>query len=243
MVKRKRTKKSSRYSRKSRKYSRKSRRFSRRKRRTSRRTRGATSLNTYNLANLRPDKLKVRLKYAYLTNSNAITGGVTTPWQFSGNSPWDPQYIGTGTSANMWANLSSWYAKYMCTYSKIWIKVTVQDVGGMQVQAWFQPRTLIQIPATDIRTILAQPYGHFKQLQGSSQTKTGSITFYGKMSTPKMLGRKMDPSLDRIGVSSDPTEEWIWDLNVLASTSISVNVEARMEYWVEFSDRYSVSYL
>jgi len=143
----------------------------------------------------------------------------------------------------MWANLSSWYAKYMCTYSKIWIKVTVQDVGGMQVQAWFQPRTLIQIPATDIRTILAQPYGHFKQLQGTSQTKTGSMTFYGKMSTPKMLGRKMDPSLDRVGISSDPTEEWIWDLNVLASTSISINVEARMEYWVEFSDRYSVSYL
>lgn len=178
-----------------------------------------------------------------MSNAFPITGAVPTFWQFSGNSPWDPDYYSTGTAANMWANLSTWYNKYMCTYSKFWIKITVITIGDRQVQAWNQPRSLTQAQASDIRTILAQPYGKFRQLQGTTVSKTGSIVFKGKMATVKILGRKLDPSIDRVATNADPNEEYIWDTVVLCSTACSVNVECRMQYWVEFSDRAAVSYL
>lgn len=207
------------------------------KRRVKTRTESFTSIN------LRPDKLRVKLKFTYLANSQGLTGGIATYWQFSGNSPWDPDYTGIGATANMWTTLSAWYNKYMCTYSKIFLKAQCQTVGAYQIQGMWQPRTLNQAAASDYRTISAQPYGHFKQHQGSTVSKTPDLKFYGKMSTTKILGRKLDPSLDRVSTVADPNEEYIWEMVLLSSSTIIVNIYGTMTFWVEFSDRSAVSYL
>ena len=60
------------------------------------------------------------------------------------------------------------------------------------------------------------------------------------MSTPKMLGRKMDPSLDRVAVSANPTEQYIYEFACVSSVAAQFNIICRMTYWVEFSDRATV---
>lgn len=203
----------------------------------------ASTLSYATVDNIRPDKLRVKLRYAYLANNATLTATVPSVYQFSGNGPYDPDVAGVGTSANMWANLSTWYNKYMCTCSDIWVMVEPISTSNYQLQGFFEPRGPNTAAATDYRTILAQPYGQFHQVQGTTVSKTPNMYFKGFMSTPKILGRKMDPGTDRVSVSSDPTEEWIWEMTLLSSATINANVEVRITYWVEFSDREAVSYL
>lgn len=190
--------------------------------------------------NLRPDKLRVKLKWFYQLNGNGTTG---TPvfFQFSGNSVYDPDYAGGGTSANLWATMSLWYNKYMCTYSKCRTKFEIGTAGTLTYQFWGLMRTLNQAQPTSTSTLNAQPYSKYKQIQClSGQTSNTSLNWQHKSSTPRMLGRKMDPSIDRVSVTSDPNEEWIYEYAIVTSSNANVNVMAHLIYWVEFSDRAAV---
>ena len=202
-----------------------------------------TSKEIIRSINLRPDKMKVKLNYYYGYNGTNVS---TTPvfFQFSGNSPWDPDYGGTGTSVNMWTTLSGYYNKYMCTYSKIRFTWQCATAGTFTMQFWSLIRSLNQTQPTSVISLMAQPYARYKQLQAlTGQTSNTNHTVKYKMSTPKMLGRKMDPSLDRVAVSANPTEQYIYEFACVSSVAAQFNIICRMTYWVEFSDRATVFHI
>lgn len=199
-----------------------------------------TKVDTIWSTNLRPDKLKVHLKYFYQVNQNGVSA-TPTVWQFSGNGPYDPDVAGTGNTANNWTMLSAMYNKYMCTFSKCKTLVEAATAGSLVYQFWGVVRTANQVAPSSVQTLNAQPYKRYKQIQClSGQTSETNCTFTWAMSTPKVLGRKMDPSIDRVSVSADPGEEWIYEIQVISSSAANVNFLAWLEYWVEFSDREAV---
>lgn len=241
--KRKRSaKKSSRFSKKFKRYFRKYARKSRsgwrkRTRRGNKYSGRITSIN------LRPVKLKVQLRYRYILNSTSLTGGVVTRWQYGGNNPYDPDYATGGNTANMFGTLSSWYNSYMCTYSKIRFKWQLQTIGNYQMQYWFGVRSTLQSAPSNYLEAGAQPRYSLGQKQLLTTTSSNEIgPFKLKGSTPQQLGRKMDPSIDRVLINTNPNELWLYDFTLLSSSAATVNAMAWITYWVEFSDPEAVPY-
>lgn len=170
-----------------------------------------------------------------------MTGGVVTKWMFQGNSPYDPDYAGSGTSANLWATMSAWYNKYMCTYSKIKFQWQTQTVGALQLQYWVGKRSLNQAAPSTFVEAAAQPRYRTGQRQMIATQASNNLTFYMKDSTKHMLGRKLDPSMDRVLITQNPDEQWIYEFAMLTSAQVTVNGLAWITYWVEFSDPETVA--
>lgn len=193
------------------------------------------------VSGIQADQFKVKLRWMIVDD---ITLGAlgTYNLQFSGNSPYDPDYSGVGVSSFLWTWCSTLYNKYMCSYSKI--KVRILPAGGQQTTdyGWIK-RSLNQADPVTIEDYYGQPYGKVKHQVFSALSEPKEYVFTDRCSTSKMLGRKMDPSIDRVDKTADPNEEWVYSLTLFNSINQSKNYRyiAYMTFWVTWSDRELIS--
>lgn len=85
---------------------------------------------------------------------------------------------------------------------------------------------------------MAQPDVIRRYRFGVGQSDPYKQTMVSKASTKFILGRKLDPSLDRVSMGADPSEEWVhyftlWNID---TSNQAVYVEGWMTYWIELSD-------
>lgn len=223
---------------KSRKYSKKSngskRTYSKRRRWQPR----AKKTRTINyIAGVQADNTKVKLKWRLGGNFTIAASGAYQ-LVFTGNSPYDPDFVGTGPSAYLWSHMSELYSNYMCTYSKIkfhlYCGATVQNVDN----CWIKKSSIQPIPATP-NEFYGQPYGRVKRFYFNALSEQKPIVFTDKCSTTKMLGRKLDPSTDRVPIANDPFETWeyLFLMNNNLAVAKGFYWDCEMTFWVEFSNR------
>lgn len=192
------------------------------------------------IGGFQPDKFKTKLKWRYHGTASLPSLG-TYLLQFSGNSPYDPDYTGVGTTAQLWLWCAQMYNKYMCTYSKIKFRWHLSGSQQNMQIAWIK-RSLSQAQLTLPDDYYGNPYGRVRTIVYNNVGEHKPIMFKDKCSTTKILGRKMDPSLDRVANNADPTEEWIYELqafNEVASAK-SFTYDVEITYWVTWSDRENV---
>lgn len=93
------------------------------------------------------------------------------------------------------------------------------------------------VPLTLVNAI-AQPGMRNKWMWNNGLSNSAKVVFVSKDSTTRVLGRKLDPSLDRVGMTQDPGEEWVHNFQFWNSLTIPTNVYVcfYVTYWIELSD-------
>lgn len=172
-----------------------------------------------------------------------FTSGQQQVYQISGNSPWDPDYTATGTTAWMWPIYNKMYKSYLCTYSKV-----VCDVQMSNTSAQSEHLFVGYIPVdSDDDSTWPSGYPNWYATRGTqvkdrswsaSDTTRRHLKITARNSTSKFYGRKIDPSLDIVSVSSDPIEEWLHTFVFVNRSTNSTNLFVRffVTYYVTFSE-------
>jgi len=186
--------------------------------------------------------MRVKLKWRIQDSVNVPASGAYQIL-FTGNSPFDPDFAGSGPTAYLWTQMTNLYDMYMCTYSKIKVYLHCGAAVQNTDMCWIKKPSTQAIPSTP-DDYYGQPYGKVKKFYFNALSEQRPFSFSDKCSTTKMLGRKLDPSIDRVPVTTDPTETWEYLL--LINNNIAAvkgwYYEAEMTFWVEFSNRKTVGH-
>lgn len=183
---------------------------------------------------------KVKAKVRYYTGSNvvALAGNYYT-YQMSGNSAYDPDFTFIGSLPNSWTTLQTLYSKYMCTYSKVKCEFQPIDAAVQRITGTCCKRSItgLGVP-TSLTSAIAQPDVKHKWHWNNGLSNGVKQTIMSHGSTKQILGRNLDPSLDRVLMNADPGEEWVHVFQFWNSATINSNIQISFyaTYWVELSD-------
>lgn len=176
---------------------------------------------------------------------NVYAGGIDpddNAVQFSGNSPWDPDYTSLGASANMWSVFSNMYRKYTCLSSKIFWQFEVLQLGFQyEIYNLILPAEPGAPYPTQVDTMYAQPKDRMalKRLANIPGTTTRPMTIMKMSSTTKKVYGEVISSDINASTSDDPDREWVYNL---ASNIITTDGDFDRQwrvwitYWVTFEE-------
>lgn len=178
--------------------------------------------------------------YVQYQNSAEITGRT---WR--GNSIWDPDQSGTGTTATGYSYYSVAYNTYC--------------VNGSRFSATFinrsaQERIVMVLPVTasggmdqttPYQRALSQPYIKWAVL-GPNGSSRSVVTLTSYMSTSKIFGVK-DPSQKHLleaNMGADPSKQWYWQTFMYdedgTSGPIDISIAASIKYYTKFNERNNI---
>lgn len=198
---------------------------------------------TSRLANFIPDKIRVKLKWHW---GDAQDVGIS-PWvvQFSGNSPWDPDVTGIGTTANMWTTFSNLYSKYSCYFSNILAKI---QLYYNELDEYHE--TMYSLQAGDGSLTVPPTYDwlyaqqkrnlRYKRWQWFVSTTGAPSTSLKLASSTKSVWGEIVPAIDtNIDTNSDPPREWIFQISIFNQSvtggdTNNYELDVWMHYWVTF---------
>lgn len=183
-------------------------------------------------------RIRAKVRY-YASSTILVTAASYYIWQFSGNSASDPDYTFVGSSANSWTTLTTLYNNYMCTYSKVKMQCQALDAALQRVTCTSCKRsvTALAVPTT-LTSAIAQPDNQKRWNWNNGLSNNAKMGITSKGSTRGILGRALDPSLDRVPMANDPNEEWVHIFQWWNSAAINSNMYCAFycTYWVELSD-------
>lgn len=192
-----------------------------------------------------PDQMKTKVTFYGEFTDAAFEGLSADLFQYRGNNPYDPQYATGGTTAMNWTIFNKWYRTYMVTSSKIKVEIDpANSAPGSALQEWL---FLALYPADGDNSDIPDNYFEWMNVPntqvkmkyiGALETGSRRKTLSGSMSTSKLYGRKMDPSLDQVAVSSAPNEEWLWNIYMYnRSETLAFVGRVWITYYVTFSEK------
>lgn len=189
-----------------------------------------------------PDVMRVCLPYFYLGN---ISGTGIVANVFRGNSLFDPDFTGVGSQPLGRDEWSAFYRRYRVLASKVTITATTTDTGDSTI-LFIQPMNTSSILVNRIQ-ILEQEHGAQKMLATSTGMNRATVSQY--MDTASMrgipkAGVRINNELSAAS-GSNPNEQFFWHVGVLDTSSlvdtITADIMVKIEYYVEFFDRETLS--
>lgn len=186
-----------------------------------------------------PDRVRVKLVYTQLTLMSSTTGSIVDQI-FSLNSPFDPDFSGTGTQPLLYDQWAAWYGYYRCFGSSI--RITAVNNSSL---ANAQPTDVCLVPsaastsfnASDADTIQQQPYARRRTFYTRTTLKSymGSSKIWGEKRQRIMVDSQYEAA-----VTTNPAIRSYWHLcywPTNRSSSQTGYIEVRIVYYVEFSQR------
>lgn len=174
------------------------------------------------------ERHRVVMPYAVTINL-APAAGVTTYYSFRGNSVFDPDFSGTGTTALTYSTWSTLYNRYRALGSRI--QINAINVGTTAIQLWLEATISNAPPVTSVYTVgqrhvatgITAPGGPAVwQHRASAWT---SLIF----GVPEAQVRDEDDFAGLVG--ANPNNVWYWHLVVYnpGGAAGAVNVTVRMD--------------
>lgn len=167
-------------------------------------------------------------------------------YQFRGNSPYDPDYTGTGGQPTGFDTYAALYNMYRCYGSKI--SVTFMGIASLgaaaNVNVALEARPTNTLPA-DMTDAIGNPYVKYRTVNYNTNSPTTLKMF---MSTakidglPKVAVKTADDYT--AAVNTNPTAQWYWNVlmqPIVAATSTNVYAIVRITYYCEFYGRQLIS--
>lgn len=179
-----------------------------------------------------------------------MVGQSQTLVQFRGNNPYDPEYALGGNTAMNWTIYNKWYRKYMVTYSTISFQLERRtfnfDISDEEQWLFVAilPRSVDNTDAPDnYFEWMETPNARINmKYYGAQDRSSRRIKLRHRMSTSKLYGRPMDPSMDLSAVAGGPSIEWLWNLYIfnrglVEGPTTSLIGRVWITYYVTFSEK------
>lgn len=177
-----------------------------------------------------PDRFKIRHAYGTYQVSGALAASGVYTYSFRGNSVYDPDFSGVGTTAFSYTQCSALYNRYRVIASKLTFELI--DTGT----------TPLQVVLT--ASISNSPPGAWPQIVGGRHIAKGAVATGGPINwdhtasatTAKIFGVPNSQVMsedDFAGlVGSNPNNVWYWHISVWNTGSVAGNFvySVRIEY-------------
>jgi len=176
------------------------------------------------------DRQLVKFKYTQLV---ANFTGATASYEYRGNSIYDPDYTGTGTTVAGHSSWKDFYSRYRVHGSKI--KVTViNDSTADQVVASIVARANSDADQT------MQTYAT-NWVVGSRDSGKSIATRKQFMATKKVWGQKTIISQEfSAGIDNSPTNQWWWTIDLIGvDGNLDCHIWVEIVYYTELYQRRS----
>lgn len=163
----------------------------------------------------------------------SVTGAAVTPQVFRGNSLYDPDQTGVGTTASGYTPMTTWYSYFRVYASSI--EFTVANTGSYPVIYFCVPsRTSAAISITDAKSL---PY--YKEVIVAAKDGGSSVRKLKVFAKGVTITGVNQTDFDVIGaVGSNPQQQWYWVTGAVSADGInasSVSVSNRITYFTEWS--------
>lgn len=190
---------------------------------------------------LSPDRIMVKLKFAYVLN---ISGTSSQVYTFVGNSVYDPDPLVGGTSAEGFNEWLAFYDYHRVHRSAINVEVTPDYSGATPNQSNARIFVIPSTAATWSLSVNSTASARFVKTAFLAWTGKGLARVRSTMQTAKIFGLHTNTAdnfnLAGIGLSN-PTTKWYWHIIYQAMnqsvTDIKVFSQISIMYTVEFFNR------
>ncbi len=187
-----------------------------------------------------PDRLFVKLKYSQMLNFTQT--GVLGFNVFRGNSLFDPDQTGAGTTQPM--GFDQWkllYERYKVHASSISLRV-VNSTSTVTKLVLFPMTDAVSL-VNDINEASEQPYSKSRMITG--QGGSPFVNIYNKMSTKKIRGVRIPLDDDySANIDANPARQWFWHIlcqDPLFTGTLDLLVDVSIIYYAEFMKRAPVN--
>lgn len=168
--------------------------------------------------------------------------GVVFQQVYRGNSPYDPDYTGTGVQPVGFDEYSAFYTNYFCPASRI--KVSTIDTSGSAAPVISE---LVVVPTTSATTLASVDPMTAAQLPHAiyriTTTHTGSrpTIINTRMTANRIFGTRITPgdTVYQASTTADPSVMWFWHILMQvvdeATTMAAVYVYVEITYDLIFT--------
>lgn len=198
-----------------------------------------------------PDISRTKLRYVDRIQLTP-TLGFNALQQYRGNSIFDPDFTGTGSSVVGLAQWSLFYEKYLVRASKIKFQVVElqsdENPNDETVECALLPTARATVSSNDPQRLGENTYGKFRvmfpQTNGSPNTTwMGSYMSTAKIRATSKQQVTSDSSFHSV-VTTNPSTQWYWNIMLQCADEASTHtylVYVTITYYVEFFERKELS--
>lgn len=198
-----------------------------------------------------PDITRTKLRFIQRKSMSPTLGFISVQ-QYRGNSIYDPDLTGQGTSVVGLSQWSLFYNKYLVRASKIKFQVielaSGEDTNDETVECALIPTARSTIASIDPQRIGENTYGRFKVMFPQTNGAPNTTWMSSYMSTAKIRATSKEQvtsdSAFHSLVNANPSAEWYWNIFLQPadeSSSHTYIVYVTITYYVEFFERKELS--